>query len=181
MAGWIAEQPWCSGAIGMRQVVRRGCPVAGRSTAAASAEGVTSLRFTASPHSLPAPETLTQPTYRLELDLVNDTVSCVLQPSDVGRTSSHSHYSVSNHEPAHTLISSSATFAVHPTLDIRSRRPVRPRAMQPAIRILRSCGSPWMVRRTSARTRLYRAHRPDLMPLPASDASFVLPVSTLAW
>ena len=36
------------------------------------------LRLTASPHSFPAPETLAQPTYRLELDLVNDTVSCVL-------------------------------------------------------------------------------------------------------
>jgi len=84
------------------------------------ADPFTPIRSTASPHSLPAPETLAQPTYRLELDLVNDTVSCVLQPPDVGRTSSHSHYTVSNRESAHTMISALPThLAVHLMLGIR--------------------------------------------------------------
>ena len=65
-------------------------------------------------------ETLARPEYRFELDLVNDTVSCVLRPPDGGRTSGHSRYTVSNRHPARTVIAASATHvAVHPTLDIR--------------------------------------------------------------
>jgi predicted acyl esterase len=61
-----------------------------------------------------------RPEYQLEFDLVQDTVSCVLRPTDSGRTSSRSRYTVSNRDPAHTVISASAThMAVHPTLDIR--------------------------------------------------------------
>ncbi len=77
-------------------------------------------QLTESPHPAPAQEILAQPAYRLELDLVKDTVSCVLQPADAGRTSSQSRYTVSNRDPANTVISASATHvAVHPTLDIR--------------------------------------------------------------
>ena len=43
--------------------------------------------FAPSPHALPAAETLARPDYRFELDLVDDTVSCVLRPPDGGRTS----------------------------------------------------------------------------------------------
>ncbi len=76
--------------------------------------------FLPSPHTLPAVETLARPEYRLELDLVNDTVSCVLRPPDGGPTSGHSRYTVSNRHPARTVIAASATHvAVHPTLDIR--------------------------------------------------------------
>jgi predicted acyl esterase len=81
---------------------------------------LTPPRLHESPHAPPAAETLAQPTYRFEFDLVKDTVSCVLQPADAGRTSSQSRYTVSNRDPALTVISSSATHvAVHPTLDIR--------------------------------------------------------------
>jgi predicted acyl esterase len=77
-------------------------------------------RLADSPHAAPAQDTLAPPTYRLEVDLVKDTVSCVLQPADAGRTSGQSRYTVSNRDPANTVISASATHAaVHPTLDIR--------------------------------------------------------------
>jgi hypothetical protein len=73
-----------------------------------------------SPHAAPAVYTLAQPTYRLELNPVEDTVCCILQPAESGRTSSQSRYTVSNRDPAHTVISASATHvAAHPTLDIR--------------------------------------------------------------
>jgi predicted acyl esterase len=76
--------------------------------------------FAPSPHALPAVETLARPEYRFELDLVDDTVSCVLRQPDGGRTSGHSRYTVANRHPARTVIASSATHvAVHPTLDIR--------------------------------------------------------------
>jgi hypothetical protein len=65
-------------------------------------------------------ETPARPEYRIELDLVTDTVSCILRPSDAGRTGSHSRYTVSNPDPAQTVILASAVHvAVHPTLDIR--------------------------------------------------------------
>ena len=76
--------------------------------------------FAPSPHALPAIGTLARPDYRFELDLVEDTVSCVLRPPDGGSTSNRSRYTVSNRNPARTAIISSATHvAVHPTLDIR--------------------------------------------------------------
>jgi uncharacterized protein len=76
--------------------------------------------FAPSPHPLPAEETLVRPEYRIELDLVDDTVSCMLRAPNGGRTTNRSRYTVSNRDPARTLISSSATHvAVHPTLDIR--------------------------------------------------------------
>jgi hypothetical protein len=76
--------------------------------------------FVPSPHALPAVETLARPDYRFELDLVDDTVSCVLRPPDGGRTSGRSRYTVSNRHPARTVITASAMHvAVHPTLDIR--------------------------------------------------------------
>jgi uncharacterized protein len=76
--------------------------------------------FAPSPHALPAKEALARPEYRFELDLVGDTVSCVLRTPEGGRTSNHSRYTVSNREPARTTIIASATHvAVHPTLDIR--------------------------------------------------------------
>jgi hypothetical protein len=73
-----------------------------------------------SPHAMPPAEALARPEYRIELDLIGDTVSCVLRPADTGRTSSHSRLTVSNRDPARTVISASAThIAEHPTLDIR--------------------------------------------------------------
>jgi uncharacterized protein len=76
--------------------------------------------FVPSPHELPAVETLARPEYRIELDLVDDTVSCVQCPPDGGRPSSRSRYTVSNRNPARTVVTSSATHvAVHPTLEIR--------------------------------------------------------------
>jgi hypothetical protein len=76
--------------------------------------------FAPSPHPLPAAGTLPRPEYRFELDLVDDTVSCVLRPADSGHTSSRSRYTVSNRHPARTVIASSATHvAPHPALDIR--------------------------------------------------------------
>jgi hypothetical protein len=75
--------------------------------------------LTPPPHAMPA-EALARPEYRFELDLVDETVSCALRPADAGRTSSHSHYTVSNRDPARTVISASAThIAEHPTLEIR--------------------------------------------------------------
>jgi hypothetical protein len=77
-------------------------------------------RFAPSPQAMPAAEVLARPEYRFELDLMDDTVSCVLRPAGGGRTSSHSRYTVSNNDPARTVISASAThIAEHPTLDIR--------------------------------------------------------------
>jgi hypothetical protein len=76
--------------------------------------------FAPSPHALPAAESLARPGYTFELDLVNDTVTCVLRAPEGGRTSNHSRYAVSNRDPAHITIIGSATHtAVHPTLDIR--------------------------------------------------------------
>ncbi len=76
--------------------------------------------FAPSPHGVPEAETLARPEYRFELDLVNDTVSCVLRAPEGGRTTNHSRYTVSNRDPADTVITASATHvAVHPTLDIR--------------------------------------------------------------
>jgi uncharacterized protein len=76
--------------------------------------------FMPSPHTLPVAETLAPPEYRFELDLVNDTVSCLLQPAEGGRTNNSSRYTVWNRHPARAVIASSATHvAVHPTLDIR--------------------------------------------------------------
>jgi uncharacterized protein len=76
--------------------------------------------FSASPHALPLAASLARPDYRFELDLVDDTVTCVLRAPEGGRTSNHSRYTVSNRDPAHTTITASAThIAVHPTLDIR--------------------------------------------------------------
>jgi uncharacterized protein len=76
--------------------------------------------FAASPHATPAEDTLPQPVYAFQMDLVNDTVTCELRAPEGGRTTNHSRYSVSNREPAHTVIDPSATHvAVHPTLDIR--------------------------------------------------------------
>ncbi|HLY90609.1 MAG TPA: CocE/NonD family hydrolase [Acetobacteraceae bacterium] len=76
--------------------------------------------FAASPHALPAADSLAPPGYTFELDLVNDTVTCALRAPEGGRTSHHSRYTVSNHDPAHTTIIGSAKHtAVHPTLDIR--------------------------------------------------------------
>ena len=76
--------------------------------------------FAPSPHALPAEATLARPEYRIELDLVDDTVSCVLRPPDGGRTTGHSRYTASNRDPARTVIIASATHvAVHPALDIR--------------------------------------------------------------
>jgi len=73
-----------------------------------------------SPHALPPAEALARPEYRVEFDLVADTVSCVLRTPDGGRTSNHSRYTVSNNDPARTVITGTATHvAVHPTLDIR--------------------------------------------------------------
>ncbi len=78
------------------------------------------LEFAPSPHALPVESTLARPDYSFELDLVNDTVSCVLRPADAGRTSSRSRYSVSNKDPSRAVITASATHtAVHPTLEIR--------------------------------------------------------------
>ena len=51
---------------------------------------------------------------------MNDTVTCELRAAEGGRTTNHSRYTVSNRDPAHTVINSTATHvAVHPTLDIR--------------------------------------------------------------
>jgi uncharacterized protein len=76
--------------------------------------------FAASPHPLPAADALAQPEYTFHLDLVNDTVTCELRAPKGGRTTNHSRYTVSNRNPAHTMIDSTATHvAMHPTLDIR--------------------------------------------------------------
>jgi hypothetical protein len=76
--------------------------------------------FAPSPHALPAADDLARPDYRFELDLVDDTVSCVLRAPDGGRTSNRSRYTVSNRDPARTVIASSAMHvAMHPSLDIR--------------------------------------------------------------
>ena len=76
--------------------------------------------FAASPHPLPAATALAKPEYVFHLDLVNDSVTCELRAPEGGRTSNHSRYTVSNRNPAHAVIDSSATHvAVHPTLDIR--------------------------------------------------------------
>ena len=76
--------------------------------------------FAPSPHALPGEATLARPEYRIELDLVEDSVSCVLRPPEGGPTSSRSRYTVWNRDPARALITASATHtAVHPTLDIR--------------------------------------------------------------
>lgn len=76
--------------------------------------------FAPSPHLLPTADSLAQPAYTFHLDLVNDTVTCELRPPKGGRTTNHSRYTVSNRDPALTVIDSSATHtAVHPTLDIR--------------------------------------------------------------
>ena len=76
--------------------------------------------FAPSPHALPTVDVLAKPDYRFELDLVDDTVTCVLRAPEGGRTTNHSRYTVSNRDPAHTVITASATHvAVHPTLDIR--------------------------------------------------------------
>jgi uncharacterized protein len=76
--------------------------------------------FAASPHATLSEDALTRPVYAFHLDLVNDTVTCELRSPEGGRTTNHSRYTVSNREPAHTVIDASATHvAVHPTLDIR--------------------------------------------------------------
>jgi predicted acyl esterase len=76
--------------------------------------------FADSPHPMPSVDALARPDYAFHLDLVNDTVTCELRTQDGGRTSNHSRYTVSNRDPAHTVIDASATHvAVHPTLDIR--------------------------------------------------------------
>ncbi len=76
--------------------------------------------FAASPHPAPPADTLARPEYAFHLDLVNDTVTCELRAPQGTRTTNHSRYTVSNRDPAHTLINSAATHAaVHPTLDIR--------------------------------------------------------------
>jgi hypothetical protein len=76
--------------------------------------------FAASPHATPPADEHAQPIYAFHLDLVNDTVTCELRAPEGGRTTNLSRYTVSNREPAHTVIDASAThMAVHPTLDIR--------------------------------------------------------------
>jgi hypothetical protein len=76
--------------------------------------------FAPSPHALPSEASLPRPVYAMHHDLVNETVTCELATPPGGRTSNQSRYTVSNREPAHTVIESSATHAaVHPTLDIR--------------------------------------------------------------
>ncbi len=76
-------------------------------------------QFAPSPHAMPRLDALARPEYRFELDLVDDTVSCVLRPPEGGRTGSHSRYTVSNRDPAATVITASASHhAAHPTLDI---------------------------------------------------------------
>ena len=76
--------------------------------------------FAPSPHALPAAGSLARPDYRFEFDLVDDTVSCALRAPEGGRTGNRSRYTVSNRDPARTVIASSATHvAVHQTLDIR--------------------------------------------------------------
>jgi predicted acyl esterase len=76
--------------------------------------------FAPSLHALPTVDILAKPDYRFELDLVDDTVSCVLRAPEGGRTTNHSRYTVSNRDPANTVITAYATHvAVHPTLDIR--------------------------------------------------------------
>jgi uncharacterized protein len=76
--------------------------------------------FSASPHPAPSADVLVRPGYAFHLDLVNDTVTCELRAAEGGRTTNHSRYTVSNRDPAHTVINSTATHvAVHPTLDIR--------------------------------------------------------------
>ncbi len=76
--------------------------------------------FAPSPHALPGAEALARPEYAMQLDLVNDTVTCELRTAPGGRTSNHSRYTVSNRTPADTAIVSTATHvAAHPTLDIR--------------------------------------------------------------
>jgi hypothetical protein len=76
--------------------------------------------FAPSPHPLPKAEALARPEYGIHLDLVNDTVTCELRTQPGGRMRNHSRYTVSNRNPAQTVIASSTTHvAVHPTLDIR--------------------------------------------------------------
>jgi uncharacterized protein len=76
--------------------------------------------FAPSPHPIPSADTLSRPDYRIELDLVNDSVACVLRAPTGGRTTNHSRYTVSNRDPANTAIEASATHvAVHGSLDIR--------------------------------------------------------------
>jgi predicted acyl esterase len=76
--------------------------------------------FAGSPLAAPAADALARPEYRFHLDLVNDSVTCELRAPGGGRTSNHSRYTVSNRDPAHTVIDASSTHvAVHPTLDIR--------------------------------------------------------------
>jgi hypothetical protein len=76
--------------------------------------------FAPSPHPLPLADPLARPDYKIELDLVNDAVSCELRTANGGRTSNHSRYTVSNCNPARAVVNASATHrAVHPTLDIR--------------------------------------------------------------
>lgn len=116
------QNAWPTGEPATNTVYRGGehashvvLPVAPRDTQPLSAPD-----FAPSPHALPSMETLSRPEYRFELDLVEDSVSCVLRAPETGRTSNHSRYTVSNRDPARIVITSSATHtAVHPTLDIR--------------------------------------------------------------
>lgn len=87
--------------------------------AARDAHPLAAPEFAASPHALPAADSLARPGYTFEFDLVDDTVTCALRAPQAGRTSNHSRYTVSNRDPARTTIIGSATHtAVHPMLDI---------------------------------------------------------------
>jgi predicted acyl esterase len=122
IAGAEFQNAWPTGLHAVNTIFRGGqhashvvLPVAPR-----DAHPLAAPEFAASPHALPAADSLATPGYTFELDLVNDTVTCALRAPEAGRTSNHSRYTVSNRDPARTTIIGSATHtAVHPTLDIR--------------------------------------------------------------
>jgi hypothetical protein len=77
-------------------------------------------RFEPSPHPTPEADALAKPRYAVELDLVNDTVTCRLASPEGGRTANRSRYTVSNREPWLTVIESETTLRpAHPSLAIK--------------------------------------------------------------
>jgi predicted acyl esterase len=122
IAGAEFQNAWPTGEAAIN-TVHRGGRRASRITlpvAPFDPQPLPSPEFAPSPHPLPLADTLARPQYSFELDLVEDQVSCILRPPEGGRTTSRSRYTVSNRDPARTVITASAIHqAAHPTLDIQ--------------------------------------------------------------
>jgi len=112
---WPTGQP-------TRNTIHRGAAHPSRVTlpvAGVAAEILAPPEFAPSPHPTPRAEELARPTYVLHHDYVADTVTCELATPDE-RRANRSRLTVSNRDPARTVIESSMSYrAPHPTLDIR--------------------------------------------------------------